>query len=330
MLRLKIPTRVLLGRYSTSLFDIFSKKDIILEVVSRIRELTTPVSEVPLPEGTTPVSLQSATYFDGERLHVWYGVYKDVWDNHNIYYTSAKKPFTSWTTPVLVIPRPPGWAIRDPTSLITKDYVYLFYQAWDSATGIWRSIRIHKVPKTADFADPNSYIYVGEIYSGGGAGEFDEKMAASPAPISIGGMVFCLYEAQNAAGEYALGLLYSSNVENLPYTRLGTLNTFAGTVLRNPITPTQMIVPCNWLSPHSFFIHYYDGARHHCGLAVGDIFANKFELIYPVEPNDGYPQHTNVAVVGVIDGYLYFLIQSFETTSASRLLLYRVDISDLL
>jgi hypothetical protein len=323
MLRLKIP----LGRFSTSLFDVFSKRDIVLELVSRIRKLTTPIAEIPLPADRTPISLQTATYFDGEMLHVWYGVSADGTSlTEDIFYTSAPKPFTDWATPVLVIPRPEGWGIRDPTSLITSDYVYLFVQAYDG-TAV-RSSRLYRIPRTADFTVPANYTYIGVIYDRGATGEFDSVWAASPVPVSLGGMTFCLYEAYDGTN-YAIGLLYSKDVESVPYTRIGPVNSFTGEILRNPTSPANPIVPCNWLSPNSFFVHYSDGAYYHIGLAVGDIFANSFELIYPVDPNDGQSNHAAVAVVGVIDNYLYLIMQTW-TPEPKRLKLFRVDISDLL
>jgi len=311
--------------YSTSLFNIERKNDNIYDIFDRLKKASIYAT---LPRAGSPISLQSATYFDGTYLHVWYG--SSPTGNsaeEEIYYTRAAKPFTEWTTPKVVIHRPTGWGIRDPTSLVTKDYVYLFIQAFDGT--MFRSMRLYKVPRTADFSDPASYTYVGVIYDRGGAGEFDGVWAASPTPINIGGLTIVLYEAMDAGGNYTIGILYSEDIEKIPYTRLGTLNSLAGTPIRNPTATNRAIVPCNWLSPNCFFMHYRDETGWHIGAVVGDVFANRFALVYPLDPSDGHVGHNNVAVVGIIDDYLYLLMQAW-TTWPPDLRLYRIPVSDLL
>ena len=83
------------------------------------------VSELPVPDGTFFNSAQSAVYWDGVHLHVWYGVADS--NGESIYYLNASKPFTSWSVPVQVIDRDDS--VRDPTIFIEGNTIYLFLQS---------------------------------------------------------------------------------------------------------------------------------------------------------------------------------------------------------
>lgn len=330
---MKIPTpsyreiNTILSNISNSilaLYNIHSKRDALLTIIERFKNANIYST---IPVAGYPTSLQSATYYDGEYLHVWYGSAPASDQPEQIYYTKARKPFTTWTTPTPVITPPSGWSIRDPTSLITDNYVYLFIQPEDIVGAKFRSIRLYRVSRTADFSDPNNYEYIGIMHDIGGPGEYDEYMVASPVPINIGGLQFVLYEAMGADGSFSIGILYSPSITTVPYSKLDVVRRLDGTPLRNPVSPTNAIVPCNFITPYAFFIHYYDGATWHLGIAVGDIFANRFALIHPVDPADNYPSHVAPAVVGIIDDYLYILGDAF---GPHTLAIYRVYVGDIM
>src|SRR3990170_2609956 len=92
---------------TTADFDAGTKELAVLPT-HELLPLLEQVSTLPLPAGTTIVSSQTASYWDGASLHVWQSS-STAGSNaeDDIYYTKTED-FTTWSTPVLVISNPDG------------------------------------------------------------------------------------------------------------------------------------------------------------------------------------------------------------------------------
>lgn len=273
------------------------------------------VSTLPIPSGTSIISSQAVVYWDGVYLHVWYGATTGGDIDDSIYYTKAPSPFTNWNTPIKVIDRVDG--IRDPTVFIEGDNIYLFCQCFDG--NIYRPIRLYKISKTADFANPSNYVYVGVVIDVD-AGTYDENMTASPCVVKIGNTYYLTYEAFDSDWKGSIGRAKSTNIESLPWIKDGQLRDTNGNVIYNPSGGYQDIVPDTFADQNTLFIHYYDGSHWNERYISGD-FANNSVTLSDVDinPHDSYSNHANIAHVGIIDGVYYFLMQSWNDTLYLRL-----------
>ena len=280
------------------------------------------ISTIPVPAGASKIiSGQGGTYWDGHRLHFWFGASADgTSSGDDIYYTYSEPPFTSWASPVKVIDRSDG--CRDPTLLVEGEYIYLFLQCYDGSN--YRPIRIYKIHKDADFADPSNYIYVGDAIDVGSSGSFDDMWVASPAVVKINGTYYLAYEALSSDGTYAIGLAYSTSIESLPWTKLGPLKDPSGNVIRNPVSSGYAIVPCTFADEDTLFIHYYDGRTWHIRYINGDFAGNNVTLSqYDLDP-PGTVYVTAVSHVGFINGTYYFTATSrYIVGETVRIRLYK-------
>jgi hypothetical protein len=278
------------------------------------------VSMLPVPSGTSLDSVQAAVYWDGTYLHVWYGASTGGDINDSIYYTKASSPFTSWSTPILVIDRDDG--IRDPTIFVEGNNIYLFCQCFDGSN--FRPIRLYKILKTADFTNPDNYAYVGAVIDLGSSGSYDDSMVASPCVVKINSIYYLMYEAVGGGG-FSIGRAKSSNIESLPWIKDGQLRDTNGNVIRNPTNDLSAIVPDTFADEDTLIIHYYDGTRWHERYVNGDFQNNSATLsATDIDPDDGYPDHNNFAHIGIINGFYYFLMQN-----DGGLHLYKVSTLDL-
>jgi hypothetical protein len=264
------------------------------------------VSTLPVPSGTSIGSAQAAVYWDGTYLHVWYAATTGGGINDSIYYTKASSPFASWSTPVQVIDRTDG--IRDPTIFIEGDYIYLFCQCYDGSN--FRPIRLYKVSTTADFTNSNNYVYVGVVIDLGGSGAYDDGMVASPCVVKINSAYYLMCEAIGGGG-FSIGRAKSTSIESLPWTKDGQLRDTNGDVIHNPTDNSRAIVPGTFADQNTLFIHYYDGSYWHVRYINGDFPNNSVTLSGSnIDPDDGTPDHNNIAHIGMINGSYFFTMQN--------------------
>ena len=265
--------------------------------------LITVVSTLPAPSGHSFISGQSATYWDGTYLHVWYGCGKGDSSTDNIFYTNTSN-FVNWATPTLVIDRSEG--IRDPTSIVVGDYIYLFAQCFDNSN--YHPIRLYKISKTANFADSNSYTYVGAPIDMGSSGQFDEGRVASPCVVRIGSTYWMAYEALTEAGVFSIGRAYATNIEG-PWTKDGQMRNSQGNVIYAPSGSTYDFVPDNFAGENTLSIHYKNGSNAvKMRYMKGDIPNNNMTLSSTdIKPNDSYEEHNGFSDVGFINGLFTFL-----------------------
>jgi hypothetical protein len=273
------------------------------------------VSKLPVSTGTSILSAQAAVYWDGMYLHVWFGASTGGDINDSIYYTKASSPFTSWSTPVQVIDRDDG--IRDSTIFIEGDNLYLFCQCFDG--NLYRPIRLYKISKTVDFTNPSNYVYVGVVVDVS-AGTYDEKMAASPCVVKVGGTYYLMYEAFDSDWKGSVGRAKSTNIESLPWTKDGQLRDTNGNVIYEPSGGYHDIVSDTFADEDTLFIHYYEGSNWRERYINGD-FANNSVTLSDVDisHDDGFTNHANIAYIGMIDEVYYFLMQSWNDTIYLRL-----------
>jgi len=283
----------------------------------QIIPLSEIVSTLPVPSGTTIISAQAATYWDGAYLHVWYGATTGDANNDDIYYTKSSAPFTSWNIPTKVIDRTDG--IRDPTSFIEGDYIYFFSQSYDGSKV--RPIRLYKILKTADFTNSTNYTYVGVVVDLGVSGSYDQQMVASPTIAKINATYYLAYEALSRTGVYSIGRAKTTSIESLPWTKDGQMRDTAGNIIYNPTGNTRAIVPDTFPDSDTLVIHYDDSGTHwDIRYINGDIPNNSMTLSSgDINPQDGYGSHANFAHVGLIGGFYYFSLQSWDGTAYLRL-----------
>jgi hypothetical protein len=283
------------------------------------------VSTLPTPSGTAIISAQAAVFWDGTSLHIWFASSTNRQAiNDDIYCTKATSPFTSWNTPVKVIDS--AYGVRDPTVFIEGNTIYLFCQSYDGTR--YRPIRLYKILKTANFANPTSYIYVGEVIDVGAEGSFDAERVASPCVVKINNTYYLMYEALSAPepnGIFSIGRAKTTSIESLPWTKDGQLRDTGGNVIYNPTGNTNPIVPDTFADSDTLYIHYRRGAAGpdevwSTRYINGDFPSNSLTLSgKDIDPSDGYRSHNNIAHIGFINGLYMFLMQSWDTTTYLRL-----------
>lgn len=269
------------------------------------------LSTLPQPAGTTFTSLQAAIYWDGTNLHVWYGSSTDgTADNDDIYYTKTSD-FLNWDVPVLVIDRVDG--IRDPTSFIEGDTIYLFCQCYAGADR-FRPIRLYKIDKSVDFTNPANYTYVGVPIDVGGGGSYDEYWVASACIVKIGDTYWMAYEALSDGApprNFSIGRAKTTNIETMPWTKDGQMRD-SGVIIRSPGGATEDIVPDTFPDSDTLFFHYRDaGNVWNVRYLTGDLPGNDMAMsASDIDPPDGETHHVNIAHIGEIGGEYYFLMQT--------------------
>jgi hypothetical protein len=279
------------------------------------------VSTLPVPSGTSIMSAQSAVYWDGAYLHVWYGATTGEAIGDDIYYTKTSD-FINWATPVKVIDRTDG--IRDPTVFVEGDYIYLFCQCFDGTN--YRPIRLYKIAKTADFTNSANYVYVGVVVDVGSSGQFDDLWVASPCVVKIGSTYWLAYEAKSSSGIFTIGRAYTTNIEG-SWIKDGQMKDAQGNVIYNPYGQSKDIVPDTFSDLSTLFIHLKDNAGiWHVRYMKGDIPNNSMTLSTDCQPVDGYSNHNNFAHIGFINGMYRFLMQSWDTIAYLRC--YKVEQKD--
>jgi antitoxin component of RelBE/YafQ-DinJ toxin-antitoxin module len=264
-----------------------------------IRFATEGVAISP-PDGTEFISGQTATYWDGGYLHVWYGASDDgLSDTDKIYYTYSKPPFTTWTIPVCVIDRTgSGEGIRDPTSYISGTVIYLFTQGYTTSGGLTHPIRVYKINTTDDFANSGNYTHVGIAVDIGVDGEYDEIMVASPCIMKSGATYYMMYEALDDDGVYSIGRATSADLET--WAKDGQLDDSIGNPIANPDGNTNDIVPCAFHSSTQLYVHI-GGTKLRLRGVIGDFVNNSVALeAYNLDPQiDGYWNHNALSETAI-------------------------------
>jgi len=281
--------------------------------VEKIVPYTLIVSTLPTPSDRSIVSAQTAVYWTGAYLHVWFGATTSGNLGDDIFYTKSQSPFTTWDTPVKVIGRTDG--VRDPTILIEGSTIYLFIQCCP-IEDIYYPIRLYKVGTTADFTLSGSYTYVGEVLNVGSTGSYDDAWVASPVTTKLGTTYLMVYEARDSAGKYSLGRATSTSIETLPWTKDGQLRN-AGNIVLNPEGAAYPIVPDCFVDSDTLILHYETspGAGQIINLCnVNGDFPNNNVALGPktLNPNDGYYNHNNFAQVGTIGNQYYCFLNSWN------------------
>jgi hypothetical protein len=303
----------------------FSTIPNLFERVSRSRV----VSELPIPEGFTLISAQSAPYYDeaGGVLHVWYGLRASGRgeEGNMILYTNTTD-LHSWSAPVVVISLPSD-GIRDPTIFVEGENIYLFTQVYNRTTRRYHPIRLYKTSRRASFWDPAQYQYLGVAVDLGSPGEFDDEWVASFCLMKRDGTYYGAYEAKDSYGRYSIGRTFTNNIESIPYIKDGQLLDKAGRVVRNPLGPDQAIAPDTFANSETLYIHYDaevgPGESWRARYLQGDYPRNSMALSEEdLNPTDPYRQHNNIAHIGFLDGRYTFLMQSGDTSADWRLRLY--------
>jgi hypothetical protein len=135
-------------------------------------------------------------------------------------------------------------------------------------------------------------------------------MAASPCIVKIGNTYYLMYEAVGTDG-FSIGRAKSTSIESLPWTKDEQLRDTNGNVIRNPTDNLRAIVPNTFADQNTLFIHYYDGTYWNVRYINGDFPNNLVTLsAMDLDPDDGYADHNNIAHIGIINGFYYFLMQS--------------------
>jgi hypothetical protein len=155
------------------------------------------LATLPKPAGCTNVSMESAVYWDGTYLHVWFGTGSGGAANEDIYYTKASSPFTSWSTPAKVIENA-TYGLRDPTIWVENSKIYLFLQGYKTADSAFTDILLYKIDIGDDYTVSGNYDYVGIPVSRGSGGAFDAVWCASGVMKKIDSTYYLLYEAKAA------------------------------------------------------------------------------------------------------------------------------------
>jgi antitoxin component of RelBE/YafQ-DinJ toxin-antitoxin module len=283
-----------------------------------IRFATEGIALTP-PSGYQFISGQTATYWDGQLLHIWYGASSDgTSDKDCLFYTNSGPPFTSWRTPVKVIDLTgSGIGIRDPTSYIFVGdtiFVYLFCQCYTTADSKTHPIREYYISTIADFTDPTAYNLVGDVVDLGAGGAFDDTMVASPCIMKSGATYYMVYEAEKSDGTYSIGLAHSADCQS--WTKDGQLLDASNDPIVNPIVNTQAIVPCVFHDDTKLYVHIAraGGGKLTLRAITGDFAGNEVALeTYELDPQiDGYWNHnalseTSVDAVGFRDRTVYLL-----------------------
>lgn len=248
------------------------------------------------PAGKQFISGQTATYWDGQELHVWVGISDDgTSDTDKIYYTKSGPPFTTWTTPVCVIDLTgSGVGVRDPTSYIEGSNIYLFLQGY-TIGGEAGPIKLYKTTKTSDFALVASYTYIGDPVNVGADGEYDEMSTTSPCIMKDGSTYYMMYECNDDDGVYSIGRAKTTDIEDCPWTKDGQLDDTGGNPIVNPTVNTESIVPCVFHDTTHLYVHISraGGGKITFRGITGDFANNSVTLeTYELDPQiDGYWNH---------------------------------------
>lgn len=308
--------------------------------IENIVEKSDRVATLPLPTNGEPTSLQTACYYDGTYLHVWYGCHlsTDAGDKQaaeNVYYTKSSYPFTSWDSPTKVIDDATN-GLRDLTILIVGTTLYLFVQQYTAATTAYDTIKLYKIGLSDDFTASGDYTAVGTVLTVGAGGTFDEVWVASPVVRKIGSTYWMLYEAKDASANYSVGRAYASNVETLPWTKDGQLDDDGSPVI-NPNGAGYYICPDNFYDDNTCFFHIEATAyppETTIRVATGNFAGNDVEIavsdcnpMIEADFNDSFncvsfPMDADGAVVENIDGIHYCFIQSWNYGSSAELHIY--------
>lgn len=284
------------------------------------------VSTLPIPVGRDFISAQSASYFDGAALHVWYGCEVPPFTFVDDLYYTRSSDFINWNIPTKVIDLPIN-GIRDPTILVANGNIYLFCQIYSGGGNF--TVSLYRIPIGSDYTLPANYTYIGDPATAA-PGTFDANMVASPTCRKIGNFYYLVYEAQSGAGISSIGRAYSSNIEAVPYIKQGPLLDSNGQILLCPSDPRRPIVPCTYFSDNILYIHFHTLAEHWntslVYLPSGDFSASRGYRLYidPVTPRIKaidpksatgvqWVDWAAIDVLGKLDGYYYFLIQGWNT-----------------
>lgn len=120
------------------------------------------------------------------------------WDLADIWYATSEDGFT-WEEQGLAVPRPPephaGWrSVATPDILIWEGRYYLYYQAFNEASGLrgdWNTISVSH----ADSPDgPWTPVY-GSVVPFGEKGEWDQDLLHDPHPIVHKGKIYLYYKS---------------------------------------------------------------------------------------------------------------------------------------
>ena len=266
------------------------------------------ISVLPIPEGTRIMSAQSAVYWDDTFLHVWHASQSESDNSYtdDIYYTKTAD-FVTWTEPIKVIDREDG--IRDPTIFVEGDYLYLFCQCFDGVD--YRPIRLYKLLKTANFTDPDDYLYVGAPIDAGSPGEFDDSWAASACVVKIDSTYWMVYEAKDSNDIFSVGRAYASNIEG-PWTKDGQLRDTEGSIIYAPSGSTNDIVPDTFIDGDTLVFHYI---HHGVGWRIRYVNGDFPNNLVSVGDSDLIPfgednHYIGYAHIDFFDNYYYFLLQT--------------------
>jgi hypothetical protein len=295
------------------------------------------VATLPLPATGELTSGQTAAYYDGSYLHVWFGCHLTGGGqaDEDIYYTKAASPFTSWSTPVLVIAGGSN-GFRDPVLVVESTTLYIYIQRYTAATSAYDTIVLYKIAKGAAYQTSGNYTSVGTVLTLGTAGAFDDVWVASPVVRKIGSTYCLLYEAKSSLGEYGVGLASSSAIETIPYTRVGQVDDVDGNPIRNPFGAGYYIVPNNFFDDDTVVFHVENNVyppettiRYMRGNWTTGV-VNQYDDV-DLSVVDAYDSHNNVAfavdsagAVMNVSNTLYFLEQTWNYGTAPYIRLFSV------
>lgn len=275
------------------------------------------------------VSAQSAAFYDGSALHVWYGSQIVPFSDQDAIFYLKTNDFVHWSTPVQVISVLAPNGIRDPTFLVEKNNVYLFCQC---NFGGWNTIRLYRIPIDADFTLAGNYTLVGNALTSSPG--FDAGMCASPTVRKIGTQYYLVYEAASGGGVQTIGKAVTSDLETVPYVKQGPLLNADGQPLTE-LYPYLPIVPDTYFNDRVLYYHVYSVLYppwlEHWNTSVvyhptGDFSQTSGFQFYldprttrarVIDPRSAagvaWPDWVGIAKIGVIGGYFYFLIQGWNT-----------------
>jgi len=292
------------------------------------------VSTLPIPARHRFISAQSATYFDGDSLHVWYGSTLPRVEKDELYYVRSAD-FINWSTPTKVISLLPLESIRDPTQIVDKGKIYLFCQVYNMGLGSYNRVALYSIPIKANYALPANYTFVGNPISRGGGGSFDAWMAASPTARKIGTEYYLVYEACDVRhGIQTIGKASTSDLEQVPYARLGPLLDQNQAALVVPENMHTQLVPDTYFNDSILYVHYNGPAlAEHWNVGIvyhpTESFASPYGFtIYLDNVSQSRPKSiapsgqqmipaaydwATIGTVGIVGRYFYFLIQGWNT-----------------
>jgi len=306
--------------------------------IENVIKYGTLVATLPLPATGSLTSGQTAAYYDGSYLHVWFGcaVAGGGQADEDIYYTKAASPFTSWSTPVLVIAGGSN-GFRDPVLVVESTLLYLYVQQYTAATLKYDTIKLYKITKGAAYQTAGNYTSVGTVLTVGAAGTFDDVWCASPCVRKIGATYCLLYEAKSSLNEFGVGLATSSAIETIPYTKVKQISDVDGVPIRNPYGAGYYIVPNNFFDDDAVVFHVEHPAYPPETSLVymrgtwttGTI--QMFEEDTDLSVVDSYDSHNDVGlpldgsgVLMKISTTLYFLEQTWNYGTAPYIRLFSV------